>query len=651
MGNGITRAGVATAKATGDLSLDAIRGALAACDPDRAAEIALARLAGGEPLPIEVVLDLVPQLLDVPVASGLMGLAARTPESPPLTAMLGRFPVFADGVAVRVVVAWAAWRAQTPRDLMIREVRRLARLKLEKSDRALVVALVDALDDAHLRALAEPLGRPKAADLKAVVAEADKLLATPIAQLVAELPAQAEAAASIGFTVRTGPRVGRNDPCPCGSGQKYKKCHADEDAAVTASPVVGMSWESFLGDGAVKMTVADVEALSMFDLARVELAKLPDVALVRAFDRFLVELAWARAIAVADELVAREHARADLARDEIVLATIERGQLELAEAQLAHLIDPISVTLRRLELDLRAHVTVGAETIVGLAERAVRGELDDYELAQALLAGAPGLGILVARGCVRKENAADAEVICELIERARDQLMIAPDDPAWDMIPKADPKAPRAAATDKKARVVLEGTLRETGAKIAQLEHDLAEARADRDRDRAAASAPLDPEKLRVLKRRIDELEGLVREGVVERTELRRQLGMVAPVAVAPIAIAKPEDDDDGDELDDIARDIAIPTFSRRTLDALEDVPRAVAAETMRTIGALAAGDVAAWRRAKLARDMARQVLMARVGIHHRLLFRTEDGGLEIMDLVTREELTTTLKRLRSTRA
>ncbi|MFR8275847.1 MAG: SEC-C metal-binding domain-containing protein, partial [Desulfovibrio fairfieldensis] len=21
-----------------------------------------------------------------------------------------------------------------------------------------------------------------------------------------------------------GPRVGRNDPCPCGSGKKYKKC-------------------------------------------------------------------------------------------------------------------------------------------------------------------------------------------------------------------------------------------------------------------------------------------------------------------------------------------------------------------------------------------------------------------------------------------
>jgi preprotein translocase subunit SecA len=26
-------------------------------------------------------------------------------------------------------------------------------------------------------------------------------------------------------TVVAGPKVGRNDPCPCGSGRKYKKCH------------------------------------------------------------------------------------------------------------------------------------------------------------------------------------------------------------------------------------------------------------------------------------------------------------------------------------------------------------------------------------------------------------------------------------------
>ena len=25
--------------------------------------------------------------------------------------------------------------------------------------------------------------------------------------------------------------IGRNDPCHCGSGKKYKKCHEDKDAA------------------------------------------------------------------------------------------------------------------------------------------------------------------------------------------------------------------------------------------------------------------------------------------------------------------------------------------------------------------------------------------------------------------------------------
>jgi preprotein translocase subunit SecA len=42
-------------------------------------------------------------------------------------------------------------------------------------------------------------------------------------------------AAPQGTVTRAGPRVGRNDPCPCGSGKKYKKCHlpADEGAAVS----------------------------------------------------------------------------------------------------------------------------------------------------------------------------------------------------------------------------------------------------------------------------------------------------------------------------------------------------------------------------------------------------------------------------------
>jgi preprotein translocase subunit SecA len=43
--------------------------------------------------------------------------------------------------------------------------------------------------------------------------------ADPAAQVAAEMSQRAQASAG------EVPRVGRNDPCPCGSGKKYKVCH------------------------------------------------------------------------------------------------------------------------------------------------------------------------------------------------------------------------------------------------------------------------------------------------------------------------------------------------------------------------------------------------------------------------------------------
>ena len=44
--------------------------------------------------------------------------------------------------------------------------------------------------------------------------------------------ADGEAGAPKQETVTRGqPKVGRNDPCPCGSGKKYKKCHGASEAA------------------------------------------------------------------------------------------------------------------------------------------------------------------------------------------------------------------------------------------------------------------------------------------------------------------------------------------------------------------------------------------------------------------------------------
>jgi preprotein translocase subunit SecA len=47
-------------------------------------------------------------------------------------------------------------------------------------------------------------------------------------------PSAARPASSTPAPARAAPRVGRNDPCPCGSGKKYKKCHMPIDEGVQA---------------------------------------------------------------------------------------------------------------------------------------------------------------------------------------------------------------------------------------------------------------------------------------------------------------------------------------------------------------------------------------------------------------------------------
>jgi preprotein translocase subunit SecA len=73
----------------------------------------------------------------------------------------------------------------------------------------------------------------------AVHRQAESAVRTRAAQVSAEQQAQAQAAANAGGgdvkkveTIRnTGAKIGRNDPCHCGSGKKYKNCHMKAEQA------------------------------------------------------------------------------------------------------------------------------------------------------------------------------------------------------------------------------------------------------------------------------------------------------------------------------------------------------------------------------------------------------------------------------------
>ncbi|MDI9371439.1 MAG: SEC-C metal-binding domain-containing protein, partial [Verrucomicrobiota bacterium] len=49
-------------------------------------------------------------------------------------------------------------------------------------------------------------------------------LAPRASQQGSDIVSEAAAAVERAKPVRAGPKVGRNDPCPCGSGKKYKQC-------------------------------------------------------------------------------------------------------------------------------------------------------------------------------------------------------------------------------------------------------------------------------------------------------------------------------------------------------------------------------------------------------------------------------------------
>jgi preprotein translocase subunit SecA len=85
--------------------------------------------------------------------------------------------------------------------------------------------------------------------IEALEAEAEERHHAELEQAVARHPGEEEVAPLAGPTLeqargqaaerpaqRTSPKIGRNDPCPCGSGKKFKQCHGSvlEDEQATA---------------------------------------------------------------------------------------------------------------------------------------------------------------------------------------------------------------------------------------------------------------------------------------------------------------------------------------------------------------------------------------------------------------------------------
>ena len=104
--------------------------------------------------------------------------------------------------------------------------------------------------------------------------------------------------------------------------------------------------------------------------------------------------------------------------------------------------------------------------------------------------------------------------------------------------------------------------------------------------------------------------------------------------------------DDEGHDEAVAPRGVLVPVFARAAVASIENHPARIRKAAIETAAGLAVGDPIAWRGCKPMEGVDR-VWSARLGIHNRLLFRLHDDHLEVLDVVTREDLLKTLERWR----
>ena len=509
----------------------------------------------------------------------------------------------------------------------------------------------------------------------------DDLLKEAGDSVLGAVPDQVQPPALGGYTIRRAvARVGRNDPCPCGSGRKYKKCclQKDQERLERSSDVAGVTLDELRENPEPHLTCERIRDMRSFELARLDPSAvaedlLPDLierltmfdeheAVVRAFEQVgcteSLEWYWNYAIShisrgMKKELVERlVSARGDSSSVKLPLS----ARLLLADERTLELLD---------------NMEAEARTVLELP-----GSIDAVDLAHELLSSRlAAVGILVSRGVIAIANHLDAEVLLETLLEARDRLNLPPGDPIEDLFPDLFVRETGFDADESEKHTKAREELEKQSRKIRNLRRELDRLNrklADQTRptrspspdaaaqqeQRRPETSPEEARTLEDLRERVALLKSELKQRHAERNQLRRDL-VGARKEIEALAQEKAAEES-ADRAAQAAEDelllaeepqtthpVRIPVFPTKFLDRLAGFPLPVKRATLRLVGKLAAGDADAFRgsrRLKISHESLRQ----RVGIGHRLLFRADEDTLQLLDLVNRQDFERSVKKLSS---
>ena len=575
----------------------------------------------------------------------------------------------------------AAWSARTRTPGRLDEVVEAAALlpkRLTEQDGGvfkLLAALADYLDDPRVDPDYGRVNVTKGTETglrKEIGSTSESLLRVMEEPLDAWMPKTASELSSDKRTIRrAAPKVGRNDPCPCDSGRKYKKCclGKDQERLRDSSHVAGKTRHELAARIEEDLTPETVRELRVpgllgLDLSRVAPDMHPHIAAALNRHRELTGAARLyEAVGVVPEL--RPHLVFALNRAAAVndLENLRR----LAEVAGAELLDSPEVAVNvRLLLG-----EVERSPAIEMLEAAVRRGLDDDEsLMETSYAmhrwGCSALGAALARSVIAaRPRTESVTMLRNLIAEARTGLDLDPEDQSFPLCAKileeGDEETAAEALIEHKRLLELKTSQNQ------KLLSNIYELQREFDREKKhlevrvedaatpgeAGVAAEEASELQEMRRRLATIKEELKNRHDERNSLRSELETVQQVLQEQQArlneVAAKEDADGAYDEREEERLLApeerqevepprIPVFHARFERSVESLPAIVKRAALRDIGALAAGDASAFtnvRKLQLRPEYHRYKLKR----DYRLILKKLEGQLEFVEILNRKDL------------
>ena len=499
-----------------------------------------------------------------------------------------------------------------------------------------------------------------------------------------DLPERDPVAVIEGRTVvREGVKIGRNEPCPCGSGKKYKKCCLGklQPASVLANSdsVAELPGQDSLG---WKMTQRQFSQMRIQELCKQDLSTLPTGFLITALSKFCQYNHWDLARRVLNEMSGRDDLpyrdALDDYRHDLIFAALKFHKIDYAREQIELLEHPDEMDeIVRLQIKLHYPDQNTLQELNDFIQFQLREQdhIASVDLAHALLTTFPALGIFFARGALSSKCLLDSELLLETIEEARDALQLPAGDDGQELFDRiseqgVDERLLRHA--EQAASQVQQGAVKETETvreqyrasrqRIKDLEVSLLDQESRLKELLKRPDRPISKERKEVtrtdsdspdthaLRSKIAELKALHDIGNKERRKLRRQL-LEATNRMVEISDSEPnnviEDPEPLESLDtlDVAVARRFPVFSSSVRKSMQKIPIQVTDAAMQSVAELTSAGAAGWSSVKRLKG-APGIFSQRIGIHYRLLFSLDPASDELIvqELIHRRDLDKAVK-------